>query len=73
LQVRQCAYGIADHDTAVIENFLEFPGGFNALVCSQTGLATYIDRVEGPEQTLYAGVRLAQFIGNCDLQQFDSL
>jgi hypothetical protein len=40
LQVRQRAYGIADHDPAVIENFLEFPGGFGALVFGQIGLAT---------------------------------
>ena len=32
LQVRESAYGIADNDPAVIENFLELRGGFNALV-----------------------------------------
>ncbi len=48
LQVRQCADGIADHDPPVSENFLEFPGGFDALVCGQIGLATHIDRIEGP-------------------------
>jgi len=32
LQVRQRAYGIADDDPAVIENFPEFRGGFGALV-----------------------------------------
>ncbi len=30
LQARQCAYGVADNDPAVIENFLEFRGGFGA-------------------------------------------
>jgi hypothetical protein len=32
LQARQCAYGFADNDPAVIENFLELGGGFGALV-----------------------------------------
>ena len=73
LQVRQCADGIADHDPAVIENLLEFRGGFGALVCGQIGLATHIDRIEGPEESVNAAARRAQFIGNGDLQQFDSL
>jgi hypothetical protein len=39
LQVRQRADGIADNNAAVIENFLEFRGGFGASVGGQVGLA----------------------------------
>ena len=37
LQVRQCTYGISDHDSAMAENFLELDGSFPALVCGQVG------------------------------------
>src|SRR6516225_269289 len=46
LQVRQCADGIAEHDPSVVDNFLEFPGGFRPLMCGQIGPATDIGRVE---------------------------
>ena len=46
LQVRQCADGIAEHDSSVVDNFLEFPCGFRPLMCRQIGSATDIGRVE---------------------------
>src|ERR1017187_10316770 len=67
LQVCQWADGIADHDAAMIENLLEFRGGFGALVCGQIGEATDIDRIEGPEETMDAAARRAQLKGNGDL------
>jgi len=39
LQVRQCADGISEDESAVIENFLEFGGGFRALMQVQVSLA----------------------------------
>ena len=33
LQARHCAHGIAENDRRVIENLLEFRGGFGAPVC----------------------------------------
>jgi hypothetical protein len=32
LQMRQCAYGIAENDPSMVENFLEFRAGFGALM-----------------------------------------
>jgi hypothetical protein len=40
LQMRQRADGIADYDSAVIENFLELRSGGGALVLCKIGLAT---------------------------------
>src|ERR1017187_844373 len=73
LQVRQRADGIADYNAAVIENFLEFRGGFGALVCGQIGLAAQIDRIERPEETMNAAAGRAHFVRSGDLKQFDSL
>ena len=44
--VRESANRIADHDPAVIENFLEFRSGLGALMCRQIGQATDIGGVE---------------------------
>ncbi len=59
LQVRQCSNGIADHDPAMIENFLEFRGGFGALVFRQISLAAHIDRIESPEVAVPTAPRRA--------------
>jgi hypothetical protein len=45
----QRAYGIANHDPAVIQNFLKFLCGLGALLCAQIRLATDIDRIKGSE------------------------
>ena len=73
LQVRQRADGIADHDAAVIENLLEFRGGFGALVRGQIGHATHIDRIQATEKRIEVDCRYGQFIRNGDLQQVDRL
>ena len=65
--MRQRTYGIADDDSAVIENFLEFRGGFGALVRGQIGFTTHIDWIERPEEPMKAAARRAQIIGNGDL------
>jgi len=65
--VRQRAYWIGGHDPAVIENFLEFRGCFGALVRGQVGLATHMDRIEGPEEPMDGATRLAQLVGSGDL------
>jgi hypothetical protein len=36
------------------EDFLEFHGGFGAMVCGQLGLATHTDGMQGPEETKIA-------------------
>jgi hypothetical protein len=64
LEMRQCAYRVAEQDPTVIENFLELDSGFLTLLCGQIGLATHVGREEAAR---------SQFIPNCDLQQFDSL
>ena len=46
LHVCKCANGIAEHDTPMIENFLEFRNGLDALMCDQIGQATDIGGVE---------------------------
>ena len=71
--MRQCADGIADDDPAVIENLLEFRGGFGALACVQIGQATHIDRVESAEERKNSAAWRAQLIGRGDSQQFDRL
>ena len=76
LQVRHCADGIADYDPAVIENFLEFPGGFGALVCGQIRKATDIGRVEitgAQKEFRTACGGTPEFIRNRGLEQFESL
>src|SRR5271166_2952370 len=57
LQMRQCAYGVADNDPSMIENFLEFLDSFCALMCDQIGLATHIHRIERPEIPMDAAFR----------------
>jgi hypothetical protein len=67
----QYADGIPDHDPAVIQNFLKLPGGLSALARGQIRLSTRVDGVESPEETRLGAARLAQFIGNGDLEKFD--
>src|ERR1039458_5193023 len=60
--MRQCAYRIADHDPAVIENLLELRGGLGGLVRGQIGFTTHIDWIKRPEEPIKAAVRRAQVI-----------
>src|SRR5580700_378391 len=46
-EMRKHAERVANHDSAVIHNFLKFPGGFGTLAGGQVCLATHIDRIEG--------------------------
>ena len=46
-EIRQHAERVANHDSAMIHNFLKFPGGFGTLVGGQVCLATHIVRIEG--------------------------
>lgn len=39
--MRQCANWIADHDAAMIEDFLEFRGGVSSLFCGKIGFTTH--------------------------------
>src|ERR1700722_15986208 len=73
LQVCQRADGVADHGPAVIKNFLEFDDSFGALSRSQICLATHIDRIEGPEESLQFAAWRGQLMGNGDLEQLDRL
>ena len=66
--------GSAEHNPAVIENFLKFRGGFGSLVCGQISLAAHVGGIEGSRRRPKKPMRsLGQFIGNGDLQQFDGL
>ncbi len=67
LQVRQRSYGIADNDPAVIENFLEFGGGFGALVRGQISLATHVGRIKTSEEGEKADAWYRQLVRSGDL------
>ncbi len=67
LEVCERADGIADHDTRVIEDFLEFRCGFSAVMCSQKGFTPHVDWIKRPEVPVYAAALHAQFIGSGDL------
>jgi hypothetical protein len=48
--MRERADGIADHNIAAIDNFLEFRDGFGALMCGEICQAAHIDRIEWPNK-----------------------
>ncbi len=73
LEMSQYADGIPDHDPGVIQNFVKFPSGLNALARGQIRLTTRIDGIESPEETRLSAAWLAQFIGNGNLENFDRL
>src|ERR1035438_9707452 len=73
LEMSQYADRIPDHYPGVIQNFLEFLGSLSALTRSQIRLTTRIDGIESPEKTCLSAARLAQFIGNGNLENFDRL
>src|SRR5579863_452897 len=73
LEMSQYADGIPDHYAGVIQNFLKFPGRLSTLARGQIRLATRIDGIESPEETRLSAARLAQFIGNGNLEKFDRL
>ena len=73
LHVRQCAYGIADHNPAMTQNLLEFRGGCGSLAQGEIGLPANIDRIERSEESMKAATRCAQVIGDGYLQQIYSL
>ena len=45
--MRECADGFDDYNPAMVEDFLEFCGGFEALMRSQIGFAAHINGVQG--------------------------
>ena len=69
----QYAYGIPYHYPGVIQNFLKLSGSVSPLSRGQVRLATRIDGIESPEKTCLSAARLAQFIGNGNLENFDRL
>src|SRR5271168_146581 len=64
LQVRKCANGIGGNEATVIEDLLEFRGGFSPLVYGQISLATHVGGIEVPKKTEKSDGRHAQFMGN---------
>jgi hypothetical protein len=54
----------------MIEDFLEFRGGFGALVRSQIDPAAHIDGIQRSEGSKKAAGWRAHFLENVDLQQF---
>ena len=43
----QCADGLANYNSAMVEDFLELAGGFAALMRRQIGFAAHIDGIQG--------------------------
>jgi len=52
LQMRHCAYRIADYDPPMVDNLLELRSGFGTSSFSQIGLATHIDGIKRPKERL---------------------
>ncbi len=71
--MRQGADGVAEHDAWVVQNLLEFRGGFSALVRGEIGFATHIRRIETPKEEVVVNARHGQFIRNSGLQHFNSM
>jgi len=69
--VGQGTDGVADNDSAVIDNFPELHGGSGALVSGQIGEATHIDRIESAEVPMYAAPWFAQLITSGALEQVE--
>src|SRR5262249_37397041 len=49
LHVRQSAYGIGEHDAAVIKDFLKFRRGFLTTSCCKVGLTAHVNGIEPSE------------------------
>ena len=64
LQVGQGSDGIADDDSAMVEDLLEFDCRLNALTGVKKGLAAHEDRIKGSEEF----VRSTELIRNGNLQ-----
>jgi len=76
LQVCQSANRIANNESSMIENLLEFRSGLDALMRGQIGQATHIGGVEisrSQKEFRTAFGLSPEFIGNRGLQQFDSV
>src|SRR5271157_230258 len=72
LQTGQCTNWVADHDSRVIQDLAEFRRGLGALMCCEIRLASHKDRIERTEISMNPAALRTQFIGNRNLQQFDS-
>src|SRR5271170_452032 len=47
--MRKCTNGLVEHNSAMVQNFLEFGGGFIALMRGQIGFTSHVDGVQdGP-------------------------
>ena len=67
---------IAENKSSVIENFLELPGCFDALMCGKIGETTDVGGLEitGAQQEFRTACGWTpEFIRNRGLKQFDSL
>jgi hypothetical protein len=47
LEIRECSDGLDDHNPAMVEDFLEFSGGFAALTRCQISFSAHKDGVQG--------------------------
>src|SRR5215469_8331233 len=70
--MRQCADGIAHDNPAMVQNFLEFCGGFGSFVRGQVGLPLEKDGIESAEEPEVAASGSAELTGNSCLQSLDS-
>jgi len=61
------------HYPGVIQNFLKLPGGLSALGARPNTPGHAHRWIKGPEETRLSAARLAQFIGNGNLEKFDRL
>ena len=46
LEMRECPDGFVEHNSAMVEDFLELGSGFVALMRGQIGFATHVDGIE---------------------------
>src|SRR5205814_6986425 len=66
----ECTERKIQHDTAMVDKFLELSGCSGAVMCQQVGLTT---QVSGEESSQLRRWWLAQFIGSSRFQQLQYL
>ena len=52
LEMRECTDGFVEHNSAMVEDFLELGGGFAALMRGQIGFAAHKDGIQGVQRKL---------------------
>src|ERR1039457_2715649 len=71
--MRHCADRIADNNSAMIDDFLEFRSRFGRLFSSKIGQSANVDRIQGAEQARDSAGRNPEFMWRGDLKRFQSI